>query len=263
MPYRTDILNPPHDALDVLVELGALDVEAVGEGISAILPDIVPAERLALRMGGASVSVSRAVERDDGSVWLLSPRAARIGGLVVGPAEMADGPKVVRLMDSGAFGTGHHPTTALCVELLEEIVVAEPISGLLDVGTGSGILLLSALRMGVPGGVGVDVDAGAVEAAKENARLNGLSDRVRLVHGGPDAVEGVWPLVVANVLAAPLIEMAPVLVRRVASKGTLILSGIPCGVESDVRQAYLHLGMHDGGSREMGGWVALTLRASW
>ncbi|MCC6588107.1 MAG: 50S ribosomal protein L11 methyltransferase [Bryobacterales bacterium] len=256
-------MTPPEEALEVLVELGALDVEAVGEGIAAILPDAVLPERLKRLMAGASVSIARAVERDDGSVWLLSARPARIGGLVIGGPEMADAPNAVRLMDSGAFGTGHHPTTALCIEAIEELVGVERIEDILDVGTGSGVLALCALKLGVARAVGVDIDGGAIAVAAGNARLNGLGDRVRLVHGGPDAVEGVWPLVVANVLAAPLIEMAGVIVRRVASRGTLILSGIPCGVEEDVKQAYLHLGMHDGGSRAMGGWTALTLRASW
>jgi hypothetical protein len=85
----------------------------------------------------------------------------------------------------------------------------------------------------------------------------------RLVPGGPDAVEGTWPLVVANVLAAPLIEMAPTLVRRLGPRARLILSGIPWSLESEVRQAYQHLGVRHIASRTRAGWTALIAQASW
>ena len=71
---------------------------------------------------------------------------------------------------------------------------------------------------------------------RENARINALHDRLQLVRGGPEAVTGIWPLVLANVLAAPLIEMAPTLVRRVGHHGQLVLSGIPSSVEQEVDQ---------------------------
>jgi ribosomal protein L11 methyltransferase len=76
-------------------------------------------------------------------------------------------------------------------------------------------------------------------------------------------VNGAWPLVVANILAAPLIEMAPVLVRRVAGRGHLILSGIPSSVESEVRQTYQRLGMRYIRSETRAGWTALVVQASW
>jgi ribosomal protein L11 methyltransferase len=136
------------------------------------------------------------------------------------------------LTDSDAFGTGHHPTTALCIEALEEILSVERLDGILDVGTGSGILALAALMLGVPHAVGRDTDGNALNIAEKNARLNNCSDRLKLILGGPNLVDGSWPLVIANLLAGPLIEMAPILVRRVARSGRLILSvlariGIP------------------------------------
>src|SRR5205085_11319838 len=115
--------------------------------------------------------------------------------------------------------------------------------GVVDVGTGSGVLALAALMMGVPRAVGLDIDADALKIAAEHARLNNMADRLELVLGGPDVVDGGWPLVVANVLAAPLIEMAPVLVRRVGSRGRLILSGVPWSLESEVKQTYERFGM--------------------
>jgi ribosomal protein L11 methyltransferase len=134
---------------------------------------------------------------------------------------------------------------------------------MLDVGTGSGILALAALLLGVPRATGIDLDADALPFAARNAELNGLGDRLHLVHGGPDALAGTWPLVMANVLAAPLIEMAPLLVRRLGHHGELVLSGIPASLERDVTKAYTRLGMTRIRATARGGWVALLLRASW
>jgi len=253
VPYRIDISCPPHDVLDQLVQLGALDIEPVGDGLAAIIPDRVTPDAVARALGVSSVAVSPAVGRDNDSVWLLSPRAVRIGR----------SPHALRLTDSTAFGTGHHPTTALCIEALEEAVSIAVPESVLDVGTGSGVLALAALRMGVPRAVGLDIDDNAVKIAAVHARLNNLADQLQLVLGGPDVVKGVWPLVVANVLAAPLIEMAPILIRRVGSRGRLILSGIPWSLESEVGETYQRLGMRHIRSETHAGWTVLVIQASW
>lgn len=263
VPYRIDISCPPHDALDQLVQLGALDIEPVNEGLAAIIPDGVTPDAVAGALRVASVAVSPAVARDNGSVWLLSPRAVRIGSVLIAPPEVAAPPGALRLTDSSAFGTGHHPTTALCIEAIEEALTIAVPGSVLDVGTGSGVLALTALMMGVPRAVGLDIDGDALKIAAEHARLNNLAERLQLVLGEPDVVGGAWPLVVANVLAAPLIEMAPVIVRRVGSRGRLILSGIPWSVESEVRQTYQRLGMRHIHSDTRAGWTVLVAQASW
>jgi ribosomal protein L11 methyltransferase len=263
VPYRIDIACPPHDALDQLVQLGALDIESVRGGIAAIVPDSVMPEAVARALGVASVAVSPAVGRDSGSVWIVTPRAVRIGSVVVAPPEVAAPPDALRLTDSAAFGTGHHPTTALCVEALEEAFALAVPDIILDVGTGSGVLALTALMMGVSRAVGVDIDADALNIAADHARLNNLADRLQLVLGGPGVVDGVWPVVVANILAAPLIEMAPVLIRRVGRHGRIILSGIPSSLESEVGQTYRRLGMRHVRSETRAGWTVLVLQTSW
>jgi len=263
VPYRIDISCPPHDALDQLVQLGALDIEPVSDGLAAIIPDGVTPDAVAGALGVASLAVSPAVGRDHGSVWLLRPRAVRIGSILVAPPEVAASPDALRLTDSTVFGTGHHPTTALCVEALEEALTTAVPDSVLDVGTGSGVLALTALMMGASRAVGLDIDADALKIAAEHARLNNLADRLQLVLGGPDVVDGAWPLVVANVLAAPLIKMAPVLVRRVGCRGRLILSGIPWSLESEVRQTYQRLGMPHIRSETRAGWTVLVAQPSW
>jgi ribosomal protein L11 methyltransferase len=263
VPYRIDLPDPPDDALDILVSLGALDVELVTGGLAALLPDSVDAATVASALRVDTAVVSPAIGRDDGSTWVLSPRVVRAGGLLLAPAHRPAPPGALRLCDGPAFGTGLHPTTVLCLEALDAALTIDVPASVLDVGTGSGVLALAALRRGVPDATGLDVDPGALHVATENARLNDLEGRLRLVEGGPDAVDGAWPLVLANVLAAPLIEMAPVLVRRVAHRGRLVLSGIPRSATSDVGRAYRRLGMRLVYSETRAGWTMLALDASW
>ena len=264
MPYRVDLIEDGRDVVDRLIDLGAIDVERSGKrGIAALMPDSIAPEQIAEALGVHDLTVSHATGRDADSVWILSPRPVRVGRLQIVPARDAAEPGALKLVDAAAFGTGLHPTTALCLEALDELIQIAAPDAVLDVGTGSGVLALSALMMGVPLAHGLDTDDEALRVAEENARINGLDERLQLTHGGPEAVTGTWPLVLANVLAAPLIEMAPTLVRRIAPDGHLVLSGIPCSVEREVEHAYQHFGMHVVDVTSRGGWIALVLRTSW
>ena len=251
MPYRVDLRNAPPETAGRLIDLGALDVEASGGDVAALMPDRVPPAELTAALGTRDVTVSRAVGRDAESVWVLTPRPVTVGG------------RVLTLADEPAFGTGLHPTTALCLDAVHGACAGTPPDRVLDVGTGSGVLALAALMLGVPRALGIDVDDAALHAARENARLNGLDGRLELSCGGPESITGTWPLVLANILAAPLIEMGPVLVRRVGRRGRLVLSGIPEGVSGDVDHAYTGLGMQRVDVLSRGGWVALVLQATW
>jgi ribosomal protein L11 methyltransferase len=264
MPYRIDLRAGGDDLLDRLVELGALDVESSPQhDTAALMPDSVTPEQVAAALRIDDILVSPAVSRDNASVWVLSPRSIRIGSLRIVPAGLEAEAGDLRLIDAPAFGTGLHPTTALCLEALEEIVDSVHPDSVLDVGTGSGVLALAALRHGVPCALALDVDDESLRVAADNAQLNGLHARLQLASGGPETVTGTWPLVLANILAAPLIEMAPALVRRVGHQGQLVLSGIPHSVEAEVTRAYVHLGMRRVNVKSRGGWVGLVLSASW
>ena len=182
------------------------------------MPDRVTLEQVSRALGSTTIPVSPAVARDAGSVWILRPRAIRARRIRIVPAHVETEPGAVRLMDPRAFGTGLHPTTALCLEALDAALQFVAPEAMLDVGTGSGILALAALTLGVPRALAIDIDDDALQVAAENARINRLGDRLQLARGGPEGITGTWPLVLANVLAAPLIEMAPALVRRVGHK---------------------------------------------
>ena len=123
MPYRVDIAGADDVMFDRLVELGALDAEqAVGGGLAAVMPDTVSREHIARVLGVAHVRVSAAIGRDAGSVWILRARPLQFGALRIVPADGEAQPGDLRLGDSGAFGTGLHPTTMLCLDMLQDII---------------------------------------------------------------------------------------------------------------------------------------------
>ena len=263
MPYRIDLPALDDRGFDYLVRLGALDVEVTAQGAVVLMPDRVTPDQVANGLGVAALRTAPAVQRDAGSVWVLSQRPVREGRLQIVPAHYDRGPGTVRLADSNAFGTGLHPTTALCLAAIDDAARHNSPGAVLDVGTGSGVLALAALTLGIPRAVGLDVDREAVYAAAANARLNGLEDRLQLICGGPATVSGAWPLVVANLVTGLLLDLAPDIVRRVGPKGRLLLSGIRSSTTGEVENAYRRWGMQrvTGSTRE--GWVALVLGASW
>ncbi|MCW7754809.1 50S ribosomal protein L11 methyltransferase [Desulfobotulus sp. H1] len=138
-----------------------------------------------------------------------------------------EGDDIVLKIDPGmAFGTGTHPTTSLCIRKLEELV--RPGDAVLDVGTGSGILLMAAGALGAGRLVGVDNDAVAVDVAAANLSLNGFGPEKRELFVGnlADRVEGLFDLVVANILAEVVVILIPDIRRVLRPGGRVILSGI-------------------------------------
>ncbi len=160
-------------------------------------------------------------------------------------------------LDPGlAFGTGTHPTTRLCLAWLHETLRGEEGPGgraILDFGCGSGILAIAALLMGARAALCVDIDPLALSATLDNARRNGAAPRLR-VAAGLARDEGPYDLVVANILAGPLITQAPALMRATAARGELALSGILPDQVPAVIQAFAGFTL---AAREDEGWVLL------
>ncbi len=179
----------------------------------------------------------RAWERE----WLKDFRPMRFGRrLWVLPVDAADAPEdsdaVVLRLDPGlAFGTGTHATTALCLERLDSL----PLNGteVLDYGCGSGILAIGALLLGAERATGYDIDPQAITASMNNARQNKVDDRITATLEREALGDG-FDVVVANILAKPLIESAAEIASRIRRGGTLILSGILADQASTVAAAY-------------------------
>jgi len=173
----------------------------------------------------------------------------------------------VLLLDPGfAFGTGQHPTTALCVEALESIIRLQPRGGsILDVGCGSGILSLAAVKLGASRAVAIDIDPSSIRATRENAEINAMASSIELPGVSVDQIHEQFPLVVANILAVILIGLAEPMISRVASGGTLLLSGILKTQELEVHQAYGRAAQASGLSplelptvTQQGDWITMT-----
>jgi len=175
----------------------------------------------------------------------------------------------IRIDPGMAFGTGTHPTTQLCLELIETFIDETP--GLpaawdvIDIGCGTAILAIAALQLGATHALGVDIDADAIRAARENAATNGVQDRLELGFGSlAEVLQGNYsikqaPLVLANILAPVLARLLDEgLGSLLTNGGRLVLSGILAEQAQEVLSAASRNGLQCAGRRQSGDWVALS-----
>lgn len=208
--------------------------------------------------------------------WKQHYRPIIIGKrLVIVPAWMdsPDPQRVAIRIDPGmAFGTGTHPTTQLCLELMESFFVgakhAAPLQ-VIDMGCGSGILSIAAIRLGAKQALGVDIDAGSIENARENANANGVGEELILSVGSVEEIKNGRfpfdraPLVLANILAPVIVRLFEAgLADLIEQNGAIILSGILQEQEGRVLEAGQVNGLRMNDRRQMGDWVALTMSKS-
>ena len=160
-----------------------------------------------------------------------------------------------------AFGTGHHETTRLCLELVDRLYADRAVPRtLLDVGCGTGILSIAAARLGGHGIVGCDCDPVAVEIAQENAALNDVSEQCFFTTNPLASIEGDYPVVVANIMAHILIDLCTDLVSRLAREGDLYLSGVLEGQVSEVVHVFEGEGVKLVRQHQAGEWVLLEFK---
>lgn len=151
--------------------------------------------------------------------------------------EVPDENAVNVMLDPGlAFGTGTHPTTALCLEWLDGLDLQG--KTVIDFGCGSGILAIAALKLGAKRAVGIDIDPQAILASRNNAEQNGVADRLQLFLAKDAPTDLQANVVVANILAGPLKELAPTISQLVKPQGQLGLSGILETQAQSVCEAY-------------------------
>ena len=183
-------------------------------------------------------------------------------------AEIPEGCTTLLMNPGLTFGTGSHASTQLCLEGVEEYVI--PGRPVLDLGCGSGILAIAALRLGASHATGVDIDPKAVDVAYENAALNGIGkDRCRFLAGNVIADRGLVeelaqvqaPLVLANIVADVIIPLAPVVPALLAQGGTFLCSGIIDKRGDEVAAALERSGLKVIQRFEKNGWIALAAQA--
>lgn len=286
--YRTVRFSVPLDSLDVAEELlwnlGAVSVTLMDEGdqplhepgpgemplwdamvLEALLPEGLSrdAVRSALAGEGLLEGQGKALEfdalpeRDWVRAWMDRYEPMRFGASIwVCPSHREPDPSwpvVVRLDPGLAFGTGTHPTTALCLEWLDGL----DLDGVdvVDYGCGSGILAVAAALKGARRVLAIDHDPQALEATLDNAARNGVADRIEAVLP-EQAPEGRAAVVLANILAGPLVELSGAISGRVAPGGRLALSGILAEQSETVLDAYRDL-LRPAGDAAREDWVRL------
>ncbi len=180
---------------------------------------------------GTLEASSREVEGDDWiEIWKTHFRPLHIGSRVVVCPEWIKYEKnpdeeVVLLDSNMAFGTGEHETTSMCLKLLQDYITSDSVC--IDVGCGSGILGISAIKLGAKYAYLTDIDYVAVESAKHNCEINGVTDKVTVAHANLlDNAEVKGDIMLANITAEILCGLAPSIPKNLKSGGTLILSGI-------------------------------------
>lgn len=281
-------LTVPSEALEAVTHLlhkaGTGGVVIDDERAARVRAYLPRDERLAARLGalrqelsdlGAFFPGMRAWTEDDrfvdeedwANAWRAHFHPIHFGRrLVVAPSWEPYTPQadeVVMRLDPGmAFGTGAHASTALCLRAIEELL--PPTGRVLDVGTGSGILAVAAALLGAGEVTALDIDPLAVRIARQNAEINGVSDRVQVHHAelAELLTRGLppVPLVLANLTRDQLVPLAPTLAAALAPGGTLVASGIVAGGRAAVEAAFAAAGLRVARTVRQEDWFALWAR---
>ena len=250
---------------DVLVKCYVAE-DVAGEVLPAIMKDIYDAKDRSEGFVpfGTLEDTKRTVDGDDWiDVWKKHFRPIHLGRIVVVPEWIEYNPapmeEVVLLDSNMAFGTGEHETTSMCVELMQEYIT--PKSVCIDVGCGSGILGISAIKLGAAKAYLTDIDPIAVESATHNAALNGVAEKtVVALSNLLDDTQVQGDIMMANITGEVLKMLAPSIPKNLKKDGVLILSGIIESRLEMVKAAYEAVGMQVVFEKRKGEWFALVLR---
>lgn len=226
--------------------------------------------RVALKMAPLQTAprwrrVRRLKESDWRESWKKHFGVQRIGrALVVKPSwtqyRLKDGEIVIEIDPGMAFGTGQHPTTAMCLRALEKLVRRG--IRVLDLGCGSGILGIAAAKLGATRVLALDIDPNAVRAARENAAVNGAGPEIDVREGTPETIGGEqFDIIVANISGLTLERLAYALSERLARGGVLVTSGFLDDAVGGLTQAYEAAGLAVEAVIEDGVWRTVIARS--
>ncbi|MBA5849880.1 50S ribosomal protein L11 methyltransferase [Clostridium sp. cel8] len=220
-------------------------------------------EEFGIDKGRGNIVVKDVNEEDWENNWKKYYKPTKVGNkIVVVPIwenyKEKDDDIVVKLDPGMAFGTGTHETTRMCIKQLEKYV--DKNSTVFDIGTGSGILSISAAKLGASSVLGVDLDSIAVESAKNNVKYNNLKN-IKILHGNlMDVVSGKADIVVANIIAEIIILLTDQVKNFLNDNGLFICSGIIEGRENDVIGKLKHSGFDIEDVNKDGEWTCVTAR---
>lgn len=249
-----DLLDQPRDIVKVHMYL------APDENLAEVLP--LFRERLDASGIEYTLSTTGVEQEDWQNAWKKYYHAMDIGNrLAIVPGwEEYQTDRTVITMDPGmAFGTGTHETTSLCLEVLDARVKGG--ERMLDIGTGSGILAIAALKLGAAEAEGVDIDPMCVRTAGENAQPNGVQDRFKVLVGDlSDKASGVYNIITANIVASAILSLAPHVPALMAPGAVFIASGIIDTRKEEVLEGLRAAGLDPFEVHEKRGWVCIVCR---
>jgi len=234
------------------------------EEISAVISEKLKFISQFLDIGKGTVGYSEVDEEDWATAWKKYYKPFKISkSVVIKPSweeyESMPGEIIVEMDPGMAFGTGTHETTRLCSQLLEEYVAKG--STVIDVGCGTGILSIIAVKLGAGRVTAIDIDEVAVRVAKENCAINGVLDKIEVKKGVLADLEAQKAdIIVANIIADVIIDISPLVPTYLADGGVLITSGIIRERKDDVIKAYTNLSFEFVSMQEMGEWVAIVFK---
>jgi ribosomal protein L11 methyltransferase len=200
-----------------------------------------------------------------GEAWKANFKPLRISpSIIVKPPweeYISKSAKVVLEIDPGmAFGTGHHPSTRMCLQALERLIPGFPQPpSILDVGTGSGVLAIAAQKLGAQRILALDIDPVAIESALKNAAANQIVGNLEFRLGSLKGLRRVFDIVVANLLPQEILQMAPSLAKRISPRGYLIISGILGRQKQEIASAFFERGLKLRQETASKSWACLVL----
>lgn len=249
-----DLLDQPRDIVKVHMYL------APDENLAEVLP--LFRERLDASGIEYTLSTTGVEQEDWQNAWKKYYHAMDIGqrlAIVPGWEEYQTDRTVITMDPGMAFGTGTHETTSLCLEVLDARVKGG--ERMLDIGTGSGILAIAALKLGAAQAEGVDIDPMCVRTAGENAQRNGVQDRFKVLVGDlSDKASGVYNIITANIVASAILSLAPHVPALMAPGAVFIASGIIDTRKDEVLEGLRAAGLDPFEVHEKRGWVCIVCR---
>ncbi len=249
-----DLLDQPRDIVKVHMYL------APDENLAEVLP--LFRERLDASGIEYTLSTTGVEQEDWQNAWKKYYHAMDIGqrlAIVPGWEEYQTDRTVITMDPGMAFGTGTHETTSLCLEVLDARVKGG--ERMLDIGTGSGILAIAALKLGAAQAEGVDIDPMCVRTAGENAQRNGVQDQFKVLVGDlSDKASGVYNIITANIVASAILSLAPHVPALMAPGAVFIASGIIDTRKDEVLEGLRAAGLDPFEVHEKRGWVCIVCR---
>lgn len=268
--HRVIIRHCDIDCTTYLFDIGALGIEEKDDGIIAFFPQEIDRKELTeslevlremLKEAGDRLSfrIERLKGKDWNREWKKGIKPIFVGDrlVILAPWHRYNGDRERIVIEPGmAFGTGHHPSTEICLEVIERIS-KERKGSLLDIGTGTGILAIAASILGFRPVVAIDIDPTAIETARKNLTLN-HAQNIRLIHASPQGIKGRFSCIAANLTAVSIMQSLEAILSLREGNSTTILSGILKGQEVALLKTLNHTGIYSVDVVEKEGWIGMV-----